>query len=354
MNLFRSFGVFVASVALAAVPVACGGGDERSDTLADLADQIAVPAYGDLADSTAELTQAVTALCDTPSVETLAVAHDALGEARYAWSATEAMWLGPVMDARSWAAIDWPIATAEIEELISDEDSALDVESLATRIGADQRGLGAVEYVLGTPGQSAALEELTDPRRCQYLVGVATVVSDEAQDLEQAWATEADGGEPFAETMAQADAGTLDMLVNDSLFLLEAIGDAELGRALGLLDAEPDASNIVEGPAGLGVDDIAAHLVGLRHVLVGDGANSGVAPLFDDGLAQRLRDQFDAADAAVAAIDGPLLVAIDTEGNTVSALRDAVKDIQMTVATEVVSALGVTVGFSDADGDTGG
>jgi predicted lipoprotein len=33
---------------------------------------------------------------------------------------------------------------------------------------------------------------------------------------------------------------------------------------------------------------------------------------------------------------------------------DAVKDLQTTIATEVVAELGVTVGFSDSDGDAAG
>ena len=39
---------------------------------------------------------------------------------------------------------------------------------------------------------------------------------------------------------------------------------------------------------------------------------------------------------------------------SVAAARDAIKAIRITVATEVVGRLGVTIGFSDADGDSSG
>ena len=132
--------------------------------------------------------------------------------------------------------------------------------------------------------------------------------------------------------------------------------DRELGRALGVMEGGADPTAIVEGPAGLGVVDLQARLEGLRAVLVGVDGEGGLGPLLGDDLTERLTAQTDEAAAAladVAALDVPLREAVETSPATVQAAMDALNALQVTVATEVVSRLGVTLGFSDADGDSG-
>jgi predicted lipoprotein len=262
------------------------------------------------------------------------------------------MWVGPVMERRSWAVIDWPIVVDEIEALIADPATELDPDWLARHIGADQRGLGAVEYILLADEPEAVLAALDDPRRCAYLTGITTVISDEAELLAADWAVSWDEGAPYRDTFADADGPGLDSIVNDALFLLEAITDAELGRALGVMDAPADPEAIDEGPAGLGVADLERHLAGLRAVFVGTESAPGLSPLLGGELTERLTERFAAAEQTVGAVDGPLITAVNSSASDVAAVRDAIKEIQVTVATEVVGRLGVTIGFSDADGDS--
>ena len=90
-------------------------------------------------------------------------------------------------------------------------------------------------------------------------------------------------------------------------------------------------------------------------MLIGDqSAGAGLAPLLGDELTGRLSDQLAAARAAASGLQPPLRRAAATSSASVAAARDAVKVIQITVATEVVGRLGVTIGFSDADGDSSG
>ena len=321
--------------------------------LEDLADEVIVPAYERLAVSTEALASATAELCSTLDPDALAAARRALEQARADWSYSEAVWVGPVMERRSWAVIDWPISAAEIEELIADSSVEIDYDRLARRIGADQRGLGAVDYLLGPPG-AAALDDLADRRRCAYLAGVAEVAAAEAALLPADWTADFEGEGPYWAVFADPDGTGLDDVVNDAVFLLEAITDLELGIALGEMGSEADPSRIAEGPAGLGAADLAGRLEGLRAVLIGaDETPGGLSPLLGDDLTGRLAAQLASAAAAVAAIEPPLLDAVAASPQTVSAARAAIKDLQVTVATEVVSRLGVTIGFSDADGDTG-
>ena len=345
--------VVVVGAVCAAAVAACGAGaPDRSDVLGDLADDVIVPAYERLAVSTEALAGATAELCSTLDPDDWAAARRALGEARADWSYSEAMWVGPVMERRSWAVIDWPISPSEIENLIADTTVEIDYDRLARRIGADQRGLGAVDYLLGPPG-AADLDDLADPRRCAYLAGVAEVAAAEAALLPADWTADFEGEGPYRAVFVDSDGSGLDDVVNDAVFLLEAITDLELGAALGEMGREADPSRIAEGPAGLGAADLADRLEGLRAVLIGPDDAGGLNPLLGDDLTGRLAARFASAAAAVAAIEPPLLDAVATSPQTVSAARAAIKDLQITIATEVVSRLGVTIGFSDADGDTG-
>ena len=360
MTLARAASAIVVCLVLAA---ACGGGGpDRPSVLADLANEAIIPAYQQFDAAAADLHAATERLCDGPSAAALTDARRALAEARGAWSYSEAMWVGPVMDRRSWAVVRWPIAVDEIEELIADTSLVLDHDRIANRIGADQRGLGAVEHVLytGTEGATAGsesdvLEALDGSRRCDYLRALTGVVTKEASLLADGWTESWDSTEPYRDEFSSPDGDGLDAVVNDALFLLEAITDLELGAAIGRMDREPDPEAIDEGPAAAGVEDLTARLDGVRAVLVGDEAGkSGLAPLLGEDIAGRLRDQLSVARAAAGDVAPPLRTAAVESPESVAAARDAIKVVQITVATEVVSHLGVTVGFSDADGDSAG
>ncbi len=324
---------------------ACGASNERPDTLAALADDVIVPAYVELDAAAQALLADVTALCEEPTASQLDQARTSLADVRSRWAFTESIWVGPVMDRRSWAVIDWPIDREQVEAVIL--DGPRDPEGLATRIGADQRGLGAVEHVLY--GDIAQLPG----DRCEYLTGIVTVLAGEASLLPDDWTVSHEDGPGYADTFAAPEENGLDAVVNDSLFLLEAITDAELGTALGAMEGPADLDALGEGEGGFATADIEAHLAGLRALYLGNETGPGLSPLLGEDLTERLTTEFDVAHEAVSRLGAPLSEAVAADPDSVGEARDAFKDIQATVATEVVALLGVTIGFSDADGDSG-
>lgn len=198
---------------------------------------------------------------------------------------------------------------------------------------------------------------------------VADVILEESElILDDAWLVVDREDEPLFMLIAPDAEMAVDRLVNDAIFVLEVMTDMELGRALGETSTEGRLDAVVEGPQGLGAADMRAHLDGLRAVFLGtdhatdiiteagtvlsfDGS-SGFRQLLDDELVSRLTDQFAAAKTALGRIEGPLREAVVNDSATVSAARAALKELQVTVSTEVVAQLGVTIGFSDADGDS--
>lgn len=347
---------------------------ERSEVLADLADQVIIPAYEQFELDAKALHNSVVDLCASPDEESLSQARDTLKKTRSSWSHLEAMGVGPAMDRRSRAVVRWPVAVDEIEQLIADEAVVLDFDRFANRVGADQRGLGAVEYLLhhnsenevklkgaDTPNTNVSEVDggptvFTDPRRCEYLLRITDVIRQEAIWLIDAWLESYDNGPAYKSQFSAAGSESLDSLVNDSLFLLEAITDLELGVALGVMDKAADVEVIDEGLAGAGVDDLQDRLTSAMMVLVGDDnvSTGGLSLLLEDDLAARLRNDFVYAQTTINELEPPLRQAVINTPTRVKAVREAIKDIQILLATEVVGYLGVQIGFSDADGDSSG
>ena len=420
----------VAGMLLATVVAACGDSPpSRQDVLSDLADEVIIPAYDNFLNSSSNLAESVSNLCaflassegvseraggeartnggaesgsatgaegeweigretgtassntansDATPEGALSSVHDALEASRASWSFSEAMWVGPVMERRSRAVIDWDIDTEQIEARIADTSFALTADDLASRVGADERGLSAVEYVVGSPSApETAIAKLANPRYCEYLTAATQVVAAEAELLVSDWTTSFEDGPPYRTVLSDPDGSGIDDIVNGAFNLLRKTSDMELRPA-----ANGDLDAVKEGPLGLGVADIEDHLAGIRAVLIGDirqdGSNSGetqrnsmqegnsqgdstqedgpkgLSQLLGDDITDRLAARLDAADAAVSAITPTLRVAADDNPSSLNEAYEALKELQMTISTEVVSKLGVALGFSDTDGDSSG
>lgn len=403
----------VAGMLLATVVAACGDSPpSRQDVLGDLADEVIIPAYDSFLNSSSSLAESVSDLCaflasnegvseraggatgtdgevgmseeagtansDAAAEGALSSVHEALEASRASWSFSEAMWVGPVMERRSRAVIDWDIDAEQIEARIADTSFALTADNLASRVGADERGLSAVEYVVGSPSApETAIAKLANPRYCEYLAAATQVVAAEAELLVSDWTTSFEDGPPYRTVLSDPDGSGIDDIVNGAFNLLRKTSDMELRPA-----ANGDLDAVKEGPQGLGVADIKEHLAGIRAVLIGDirqdGSNSGetqrnstqednsqgdstqedgpkgLSQLLGDDITDRLAARLDAADAAVSAITPPLRTAVAENPDSLSEAYEALKDLQMTISTEVVSKLGVALGFSDTDGDSSG
>lgn len=333
----------VAVVVTAALVVGCVGSSRpsRAEVLSTLASEVIVPGYENAQTSLVTLVSAVRQLCASPDAQGVTEARQALARARRSWKNTEAFWVGPVMDRRSWALVDWPVNAGEVYRLIDDESAPdLDAAYIARFVGADQRGLGTVELLLG--GESQGLVG----RTCDYLQSAAEVAASEVAEVLLVWQQ--------SETVSDFTDAGVDELVNEAVFLTRRMSDTELGAAMGAMGREADLQKIVEGPQGLGVADGIARLEGLRAVFAGADGSDGLAALLGDELAVRLDNDFVAAREAWRAVTGPLRDAVGAQPERVAAARSAVKNLERTIATEVVSQLGVAIGFSDLDGDSGG
>lgn len=358
--------------ALAALlAAACGGGGpSRTEVVTTIATDVATPQFEQLSADTATLAGAASALCAAPSADLVEGARTAWRDTRVTWMHSAAVWFGPVMDRRSRSLIDWPeVDAGRIEEAIAARDSVT-TEDVRQFFAATQRGLGAAEHLLfdGDPNEVTAA--LADPVRCQYLTAILAVADEEAAAVLQEWTVGSEDRTAYLDRLTGEAAisievgAAIDEIGATQVFLLRMLADMQLGAALAINAPAPDLAAIPGGPARNETIDLQEQLRGMYAIYLGpagdstegDTTGSGLTALVADRAADadtRVRAAFDAAIAAAEAIPTPLREAAEAQTAEATAAYDALKELQLTWNTDVVSLLGITVGFSDADGDSG-
>ena len=326
---------------------------DRSGAVSALVAQVFVPSYDRLASTTDGLAKAVGTLCaDAASMTDAAKTQSAQAsyrQAREAWLTTTSFRFGPVMDLAAESAIGWPVDADKVDALLTADPTAALTPDAVQRRGADQRGLGGIEHVLFGVGPLNA-------RPCSYLVSASSLVHTKGADVARAWREPTAGKpsgadqmtKPGADGMWATEHEVLTDVVNGTVAALSAAGDRSLGKAAGVTAPTPEATEVDAGRARTALADSRAMVEGVRRI-----HEAGVAPILAGpaaATATRLEDQLIAALAAIDAVPAPLH---DLGGGTepVKQAYERVRDARVTLRTEVASQLGVTLTFSDSDGD---
>lgn len=355
-------------VLVALLVTACSFGPtvSREDVLVSLNENVILPAFRTVDEETEQMRDAVDALCAAPSEETLRRAREEWRGAKDAWMSSRAVGFGPAMDRRSRSFVDWwPVEPERIENTLSTKDS-ITPEYVREFLSTTQRGLGAIEYLIFEGDNVVATLSEPGTLRCEYLTSAADVAATETAGLLSDWINGPPGDAPYADQFTgQASSSLLPLaavseVVRTSVFLLRSITDMQLGSALGMNDSEADPSAIRSGPAMNGLADLRNQLLSMQRAYTGvDGTADetyGVGSLVtgvSKDADERMLASFSNAIAAIDALEEPLDEAIHSDVATVRQAYDALKELQVALNTEVVSLLGISVGFADTDGDGG-
>ena len=337
----------------------------RSEVLVSATDTLIVPRFQEVAREMGALQASLYALCDSPSQERLDEARDAWRQARVPWMRSQAMWFGPVMDRRSRSYVDWaPIEPERIERMLEKRDS-VDAEYLSEFLASTQRGLGAVEYVL-FEDDDIVLSKLSgsDSIRCQYLVALGDLIAEETAGALADWTGDNEDDVSYAAYFnGTADdslvgKSALNELVRTSVFISRAIADMRLGKALGVDGVHADTSALFGGDGHSMVADMRNQMLGMQDVYLGGDADSGYGvSALARGLSvetdERMRKAFEDALEAIDALEEPLRETLQRDPQAALEAHAAIKHMQLTLSTDIVSLLDVTVGFADTDGDGG-
>ena len=295
---------------------------DRVSVVTAAATRVILPAYQELAESAAALEQATQA-CN-------------LDRSKSAWRATRAAYmrsavangLTPARDKRLVPAIDfWPTDSAGVEAFVNGP-GPFTLDAVAA-LGARQRGLPAIETLLFGQG-------FFERQRCQVSNLLSTLVRRVLDEVVKAWAD-------LAPRFGAQDRGLAE-LVSSATQAMGLVEGEQLGMPYGLRRGATVNPALVRG--GNALEDSANVVAGTEALL-----KVGVTPLLAPEVSGRLLAAVDTADAAVKDIPPPLQIAVVSARPKVLAATQAGKVVEQLLATEVTSALGITLNFNPNDGD---
>lgn len=316
--------------------------DAKAATVSTIVADVVVPTYERLATDTADLATATTTLCATPGAGDPTAARAAWRKAIADWAATEAFRSGPVMTLEAESSVAFAVDLEKVDKLLASTEPPTPITESALRSkGADVRGLRGVEAVL------FADPPVLDERRCSYAVAGTAIVAAKTAAVADAWRSDPTAGGMWSEPQA-----AVTDLVNGSIHALNEASTKRLGKASGDITGTPAPA---ENDAG------AAHSLQIE----ADASVDGVLAVWRAGLAGlvagqnpdtqiRVDGMLTEAGAKVAAVPDPVHD-IGTDAASVAPLSDAYESLVaplIAFRTEVASTLGVTLSFSDSDGDS--
>lgn len=271
-----------------------------------------------------------------PAIESLCAASPdkatpALEQARSQWLASLTAWerlsavaIGPVLERRSQRQIDFtPTRPRMIEKAVkAAPKNPADMEL----IGTPAKGFPALEWLLWVkPIQPASAE-------CRYAVQLALEIGLEAQALATARPAAQDPQVALGEVLNQWIGG-LERLRWASLEMPQRVA----------MTAAKDIPDFPRQASGGTAIAWAGQWDALRSLAV-----ASLAPALRErraeALADRLSQALDRADTALSGLDG-------RDRARVFAAGQALADLKKLAEGEVATALGVSIGFSDSDGD---
>ena len=330
------------------------------DVLISLTDEVIVPAYENIARDVVQLDKDVETLCNAPSDASLEAARQSWRGARSSWMRSKATWVGPVMERRSISLLDWvPTDVSGVNRLLA-EERPVTADEVREALAANHRGFGSVEYVLFESDALASFN--VSDSRCSYLSALTEVAVEETDAILSEWVKGTEHRSAYRDFFTErsntaliASAAVADV-VRTQVFLIRDIVDMRLSSALGLRDGVVDLSAIPGNTAGNGLQDLRREILGVQAVYEGSGQealgiSALVRPLSED-TDQRMPSQLTAAIAAIDSVEGTLRTAVVQHPHQVRNVYERLTELQRTMATEVVSLLGVSVGFTDTDGDS--
>jgi predicted lipoprotein len=321
---------------------------DTKEVLQGLADDVIVPSYEDLSSSLAVLRTTTDALCASPGEASLAAAQKAWVGAELAYQRTRPVAVGPASDDRLMSDIGFAARATVIDDLLESGDP-VDPATLADE-GSAARGIYASEIALFGDGSDTLTSE-DGARRCQYAASVASLSSDAADAVTEQW-TDGDATEHFVAGLDGGPESSVALLVNEVSHRLDEIdtmGLRDMAEAKGVDDLDPDR---LGGPADRRLASRKALLDGIS-AAIGDG-RTGISALVgahDADTRHRLVAADQKAAKAMAALPDSVADAFDDPDQIDAASKDLAK-LKVLLSTEVASQLGVTITFSDSDGDS--
>lgn len=336
----------------------------RQAMLANYADNLIIPGYQSFNKEMSEMATAITAFTVSPSATTLATARKEYQEAYLAWQEVGIYEFGPADEQMLRTNLNiYPTTTSQIESNISS-----DSYNLETTANMSAKGFPAIDYLLyPQAGDADVVEQYTTAsnaaNRKKYLQDLTSRMKQAAEATHTAWTT-GSTAKSFKESGGTAVGSSVGNLVNQFNFEVDLTKRAKVGIPSGRFSAGTPVPDRVEAYySRTSLVLLERNLKALKATFLGQSAAGVNGPGLDDyldhvgakynnkNLSEAIIQQLDAALTALAAVPAPLSQAVTNNPQAVSKVYEELQKLIVLTKTDMPAALGVTITYTDNDGD---
>lgn len=202
-------------------------GTTEQDVSTSLVNDVVLPSYRKLADSSEKLNQSLQVLVEDPTSENLEAARNEWKDSRKTWEVTETWAYGPAeTEGFDPKLDDWPVSDKELAEALSEKDFTQEKFDALDTTG---RGFHGIEYVLFGDGEAPVEAGDLTTQQLAYLKIAGANLQNDSQKLLAAWS----GPDGFGKADVEADpAKTINDILEGMSGCLDEVANTKLGEAL--------------------------------------------------------------------------------------------------------------------------
>lgn len=340
---------------------------DKSGMLANIGDNLIIPAYADFKISVDSLKLVSDAFVANPTTSSLDdfQATFFICSAKFQWISTYEFGPAEMEFIRSSLNV-FPCDTAEINGKIASANY-----NFSTVADIDVKGFPAIDFLLyGYNLNDAAILSLftTDVNavnRRNYLTAVIAEIKSKTDIVNTGWS--AAGGNyisTFKNSTGSDVGSSIGLLVNQLNFDLEMLKNARIGIPLGKRSLGvplPEKSEAFY--SGLSLDLASQHISNIENIYLGRSRQNNDGLGFDDylthinarygsvSLNEAIKSKLNSAKVKLSAIPGPLSDAVINNASVVDAAYLELQQLVILLKVDMTSALGVSITYVDNDGD---
>ncbi|GHB73440.1 imelysin family protein [Persicitalea jodogahamensis] len=331
-------------------PIATSNDTFKTGMLTNYADNLIIPAYGDLNAKLNTLETPLNAFLDQPTTTSLEAVKPAFKAAYVSYEATSVAYFGPAAALLSNNYLNtFPAVPGKIEKAISSGNYNFELPVVNDSI----QGFPALEYLLFAPNSLEKFTGANASARKKYVRDVLSRIRLLTNNTLSQW----NGAyrTTFVNSLKTDVGSSIAFLVNQFAYEMDALKGPRIGWPFGKLSNGQVFADKSEGYySGLTRELAVANLTSLKNYFVGakgDGIADYLVMLKKDALAQQVIAQFDVAIGAINAIPQPMTDSFSKNPAQVEEAYRQVQKLLTLIKTDVASATSVQITYQDNDGD---
>jgi len=343
-----------------------GNSFDRSAMFTNYADNYIVPAYTDMATRLATLKDKADNFASSPDAATLSALRTAWQDAYFTWQKVEILEFGPEasISLRDFMNI-YPVSLTKINANIN--AGSYDLEQFANK---DAQGFPAIDYLInGIAATDAGIvtaytTDAAAAGRKQYLQNVIAKMQSKITAVKDAWGSYKSS---FSGNTATNAGGSLSLMTNAYVLYYERyVRSGKIGLPVGAMSgtAAPELAESYYYPT-IGRDLANAAVSSVIAVYEGksyDGATDGlgfkdymtaIGTKDNDGtpIADVITNELAEVKAKMGTLSPSLKDAVVNDRTNVLNLYDEMQQVVPLIKVDMVSAFGISITYTDNDGD---